>query len=81
MSWTHPCGRKSSTGWAISILRQSRELLDKPTDIISANIRCWAKEYVLVWFGNPINLSMMIIALYRDNDDDSDDQRSMLKTN
>ena len=64
----------------ISILRQSRELLDKSADIISANIQWWAKEYVWVWFGNPFNLFMMIIASYRDNDDDSDDQRSMLKT-
>ena len=32
--WTHPSGRKSSTGMAISILRQLGELLHKAVDIV-----------------------------------------------
>ena len=34
LGWSHPSGRKSTTGMAISILRQLGELLHKAVDII-----------------------------------------------
>ena len=36
LGWSHPSGRKSSTGMVPSILRQFGELLDKTVDVVPA---------------------------------------------
>ena len=38
LSWSHPSGRHSSTGMAISILQQLGELLDKAVDVVPAKL-------------------------------------------
>ena len=48
LDWSHPSGRKSSTGMAPSILRQLWELLDKAADIVPV-------KYAWRHFGNPIS--------------------------
>ena len=48
LGWSHPSGRKSCAGMAVSFLRQLGELLDKPVDIVPG-------KYVWRHFGNLIS--------------------------
>ena len=38
LGWSHPSGRKNSTGMAVSILRQFGELLDKTVYVVPVTL-------------------------------------------
>ena len=46
LGWSHPSGRKNSTGMVTSILRQFGELLDKTAGVVPATLSWWIREYV-----------------------------------
>ena len=68
LDWSHPSGRKSSTGMAPSILRQLGELLHKAADIIPGKYVGGIQEILTFTSSSLTSTTTIIIAIIVSSD-------------